>query len=65
MKPKPGQKHVKVLFRAAPVLLPVMRLFFPTLTLEQVGRAMIRCVKSGAEKHVLEVPDIAALAAAT
>jgi hypothetical protein len=28
-----------------------------------VGRAMIHCVKSGAPKQVLEVPDIAALAA--
>jgi uncharacterized protein YbjT (DUF2867 family) len=63
MTPKPGQKHVKTLFRAALVLAPVMRLFFPALTLAQVGRAMIRCVKSGAPKQVLEVPDIAALAA--
>src|ERR1043165_6555119 len=63
MTPKPGQKHVKPLFRAALVLAPVMKLFFPALTLEQVGRAMIRCVRSGAPKQVLEVPDIAALAA--
>ena len=63
MTPKPGQKHVKALFRAALVLAPVMKLFLPTLTLEQVGQAMIHCVKSGAPKHVLEVPDIAALAA--
>jgi uncharacterized protein YbjT (DUF2867 family) len=63
MTPKPGQKHVKKLFRVALVLAPVIKLFFPALTLEQVGRAMIRCVKSGAPKSVLEVPDIAALAA--
>ena len=63
MTPKPGQKHVKALFRAALVLAPVVKLFMPALTLEQVGRAMIRCVKSGAPKAVLEVPDIAALAA--
>jgi len=63
MTPKPGQKHVKALFRAALVLAPVMKLFFLALTLEEVGRAMIRCVKSGAPKQVLEVPDIAALAA--
>ena len=62
MTPKRGQKHVKPLFRAALVLAPVMKLFFPALTLEQVGRAMIHCVKSGAPKPVLEVPDIAALA---
>jgi uncharacterized protein YbjT (DUF2867 family) len=63
MTPKPGQKHVKALFRVGLVLAPVMKLFFPALTLEQVGRAMIHCVKSGAPKQVLEVADIAALAA--
>jgi len=61
MTPKPGQKHVKTLFRVALVLVPIMKLFFPALTLAQVGRAMIKCVKDGAEKHVLEVADIAAL----
>jgi uncharacterized protein YbjT (DUF2867 family) len=65
MTPKPGQKHVKAIFRAALVLTPVFKLFFPALTLQQVGHAMIQCVKSGAPKHVLEVPDIAALAAAS
>ncbi len=64
MTPKPGQKHVKKLFRAALVLVPVMKLFFPALSLQQVGRAMIRCVQSGAPKQVLEVADIAALAPA-
>ena len=63
MTPKPGQKHLKTFFRAALVLAPLMKLFLPALTLEQVGRAMIRCVESGAPKQVLEVPDIAALAA--
>ena len=64
MTPKPGQKHVKPLFRAALVLTPIMKLFFPALSLEQVGRAMIRCVQSGAPKQALEVADIAALASA-
>jgi uncharacterized protein YbjT (DUF2867 family) len=63
MTPKPGQKHIKAAFRAGLLLAPVMKLFLPVLTLEQVGRAMIRCVKSGAPKQVLEVADIAALAA--
>ena len=63
MTPKPGQKHLKALFRAALVLAPVMKLFFPALTLGEVGRAMIRCVKSGAPKQVLEIADIKALAA--
>ena len=62
MTPKPGQKHVKGIFRAALVLTPVLKVLFPMLTLAQVGRAMIRCVSSGAPKQVLEVADIAALA---
>lgn len=63
MTPYPGQKHVKTLFRVLLVLAPVMKLFFPALTLSQLGRAMIRCAKTGAPKHVLEVKDIAALVA--
>jgi len=61
MTPYPGQKHVKTLFRVALVLAPVLKLFFPALTLSQLGRAMIHCVKSGAPKQVLEVKDISAL----
>jgi len=60
MTPKPGQKHVKTIFRVGLVLVPLLKLFFPALTLAQVGQAMIRCVKSGAPKQVL-VKDIAAL----
>src|SRR5215472_14301129 len=63
MTPKPGQKHLKTLYRAGLLLAPIVKLFLPTLTLAQVGRAMIHCVKSGAPKQVLEVSDIAALAA--
>jgi uncharacterized protein YbjT (DUF2867 family) len=62
MTPKPGQKHVKALFRFALVFAPLLKLFLPALTLAQVGRAMIRCVQSGAPKQVLEVADIKALA---
>ena len=62
MKPVPGQKNLKRLYRAMLPLFPVMRLFLPALTLNEVGKAMIRCVQSGAPKHVLEVADIAALA---
>jgi uncharacterized protein YbjT (DUF2867 family) len=62
MTPKKGQKHVKTLFRVALVFTPVMKLFLPALTLAQVGQAMIRCVKNGAPKQVLEIADIKALA---
>lgn len=62
MKPTPGQRSIKTLYRVLLVLLPIMKWFFPTLTLEQVGRAMIHTVTKGASKPVLEVPDIAELA---
>jgi uncharacterized protein YbjT (DUF2867 family) len=64
MKPVRGQKNLKRSYRLALPLLPVMGLFFPTLTLNDVGRAMIRCVQLRPPKHVLEVPDIAAMAKA-
>jgi len=62
MKPTAGQKSIKTLYRVGFVLLPIARLFFPTLTLHQVGRAMIHAVTRGCDKTVLEVADIAALA---
>ena len=62
MKPAPGQKNLKRVYRVMLPLLPVMRLFLPALTLNDVAKAMIRCVQSGAPKPVLEIADIAALA---
>jgi len=62
MTPKPGQKHLKTSYRVALVLAPILKLFFRSLTLSQVGRAMIHCVRSGAPKQILEIADIAALA---
>lgn len=62
MKPTKGQRSIKTLYRVAFVLMPVAGLFFPMLTMQQVGRAMIHAVTKGSDKHVLEVPDIAALA---
>ena len=62
MLPKPGQKHLKTAYKIALVFAPLLKLFLPALTLSQVGRAMLACVKLGASKHVLEIPDIAELA---
>jgi uncharacterized protein YbjT (DUF2867 family) len=62
MTPTPGQRSLKRLYRVLLVLLPIMRLFLPTLTLKQVGRAMIHTVTRGSAKRVLEVADIAELA---
>jgi uncharacterized protein YbjT (DUF2867 family) len=65
MKPVDGQKNLKRSYRAVLPLYPLIKLIFPALTLEEVARAMIRCVQSGAPKQVLEVPDIKALATAS
>ncbi len=62
MKPTKGQRSIKTLYRVLLVLLPILRLFFPLLTLQEVGRAMIHTVTKGFDKQVLEVADIAALA---
>jgi uncharacterized protein YbjT (DUF2867 family) len=62
MKPVKGQRNLKTGYRIGLVLLPVLRIFFPMLTLSEVGRAMLNCVRSGAQKHVLEIADIRALA---
>lgn len=64
MTPKRGQKHLKLGYRVALVFAPLLKLFFPALTLAQVGQAMLQCVKSGAPKQVLEIPDIKTLARA-
>jgi hypothetical protein len=64
MKPAAGQKNLKRSYRMMRPLLPVAGLFLPTLTLSDVGKAMIRCVQEAPPKHVLEVADIAALAKA-
>jgi len=63
MKPTPGQQHVKGGYTLVRVIYPVLSLVFPGLALRDVGRAMIHAVRFGAPKGVLEVPDIAALAA--
>lgn len=65
MKPVPGQKNLKRFYRMMMPLFPVMQLFFQALTLQEVSRAMIRCVSAGAPKQVLEIADIKALAKAT
>jgi len=64
MKPVAGQRHVKAVFKAALSLYPMWRALFPrsAMTLDEVGDAMLRCVREGAPKHVLEVADMQALA---
>ena len=59
MKPTKGQKNFRGYNKFAPtVLFPLLKLFYPYLTLQQIGRAMINATTLGFEKQVLEVEDI-------
>jgi uncharacterized protein YbjT (DUF2867 family) len=64
MKPVAGQKNLKTAYRSVLWLYPLVKLLFPgsAMTLNEVARAMLRCVVEGAPKRVLEVADIQALA---
>jgi hypothetical protein len=66
MKPVPGQTHVKTAIKVVLSIYPLWKLLFPgsTMTLNEVGNAMIRCVEQGAPKQVLEVADMQRLARA-
>src|SRR4051794_2234908 len=55
MEPVKGQRNLKTGYRVGLVFLPVLKLIFPTLTLSEVARAMLNCVRGGAPKNVLEV----------
>jgi hypothetical protein len=59
----PGQRNLKGSYKALAWLYPVVRAVAPNSvsTLEDVGRAMIRCVTQGYPKQILEVRDINAL----
>ena len=61
MKPVEGQRNVKWFFKPVIWLFPHL---FPaqSLTLHEVGRAMINTVTKGYPKKVLEIRDIKALA---
>jgi hypothetical protein len=63
MKPVEGQKNLKTGYRIGLFFLPVLRLFLPILTLSEVARAMMNCVRKGAAKNVLEIADIKAASA--
>jgi len=63
MRAMPGQRHLPGPYKAVGWLYPVLRAAVPgyVSTLEDVGRAMIRCVTQGYPKPILEVKDINAL----
>jgi uncharacterized protein YbjT (DUF2867 family) len=64
IKPIPGLKNSLTFSKIAAPLYPVLRAFFPNYvcTLEDVGRSMIRVVKKGYPKNILECADITELA---
>ncbi|UIR54990.1 NAD-dependent epimerase/dehydratase family protein [Sphingobacterium sp. SRCM116780] len=57
MKPFKGQKNVKSILKVVIAIFPYL---FPkkSLTMEQVGKAMINVVKQGYAKAILEIEDI-------
>jgi uncharacterized protein YbjT (DUF2867 family) len=60
MKPVEGQLNLKPVFKAFGYLYPVVKFIFPShgCKLEDVGKAMIRIVKAGYSKRILENIDI-------
>ena len=64
MRPTPGAKNVRPLFRLITSLYPILRPFSKTyfLTLEEIGKAMITVSIHGYNKHILETQDISFLA---
>lgn len=64
MRPMPGQKHFYGYNRLThKVLYPVLSLFFPACTIQEIAQAMINVTRMGYEKPILEVSDIKKLAA--
>ncbi|MES2061590.1 MAG: NAD-dependent epimerase/dehydratase family protein [Bacteroidota bacterium] len=58
MKPTEGQRNVKSLFKVMVFLYPLLKFVFPTLTMKQVGVAMINAALKGYFKPILEIKDI-------
>jgi uncharacterized protein YbjT (DUF2867 family) len=60
MRAMPGQRNLPGSYKALGWLYPVLRVVIPRYvsTLEDVGRAMIRCVTQRYPKTILEVRDI-------
>lgn len=61
MKPVAGQKNVRWFFKPLLAILPYL-IPKQTLTLNQVGEAMIHTITRGYDKQVLEISDIKTLA---
>ncbi|MEV4622796.1 NAD-dependent epimerase/dehydratase family protein [Asanoa sp. NPDC049573] len=61
---RPRSRFYRIMLTAGGWLIPVFRRLAPNqvVTTEQVGRAMLQVARSGPSKHILDNPDIAALA---
>jgi hypothetical protein len=64
IQPTPGLKNTLKFYNYLGWLIPVIKAFSSNgvTSLKEIGVAMINTVTKGYEKHVLEVPDIKALA---
>jgi nucleoside-diphosphate-sugar epimerase len=59
MKPTKGQRNFYGYNRIAhKVFYPVLCIFFPVCTIEEIGKAMINTATKGYSKNILEVKDI-------
>lgn len=62
MKPFKEQHNFKGYNRYIKLLYPLLSPFFPSCSLQAIGRAMIRAAMNGYDKNILEVKDILKLA---
>lgn len=60
MRPVKGQQNILKFYFGWQLIYPVMKTLMPKFTcrLEDVGTAMINCVKQGAVNNIIEVKDI-------
>ena len=66
MRATPGLKNTKKYYNIVEFLEPALKLFLPQYvsSLREIGQAMIKVMKQGYSKPILEVKDINALAKA-
>ncbi len=60
MTPVSGQKNIKFMYKLFFPFFPLFRLFVPNMfcTLEEVGRAMLACVRTHPANRIIEITDI-------
>jgi uncharacterized protein YbjT (DUF2867 family) len=61
---RPRSRFYRIMLAAGGFLIPIFRRLAPrqVVTTEEVGRAMLQVARSGPSKHILDNPDITALA---